>query len=40
MNKQVVSIETVGEMAMDLKSGEYILQVQEDGVVEGACSSL
>ena len=36
MNKQVVSIETVGEMAMDLKSGEYILQVQEDGVVEGA----
>lgn len=36
MNKQIVSIETVGEMAMDLKSGEYTLQIQENGVVDGA----
>lgn len=36
MNKQIVSIEAVGEMAMDLKSGEYTLQIQENGVMEGA----
>lgn len=36
MNKQIVSIEAVVEMVMELKSGEYTLQIQENGGMEGA----
>lgn len=36
MNKQIVSIGTVVKMAMDLTSGEYTLQIQENGIMEGA----
>ena len=36
MNKQIVSIEAVVEMVMELKSGEFTLQIQENGGMEGA----